>query len=280
MKLKFYMLMMALFAFSAVSCSDDDEPVVKPAEEVAASYNGYTIANCQYFSNMVAAGQSIKVEAKSDNTVDVTYTSDTWGEFTIAGATVTAEGDIYTIKGNGTTKMGHAGSEKEYECSFEGKVQAGKVSPEFTFTVPAVMGGMTIKFYEGDAPAELLLAGSYSGYTKAVAQYFPDGMLADNQTITVTANNDGTVNIVYESDTWGKFTVEKATISLADGVYKIEGDGKTEMGMSADSIKAYDCTLVASIDAAKENPSFVFTVPAVMGGLTVEFFSGDMPTEE
>lgn len=153
MKLKLYMLMMAMFAISAVSCSDD-EPVVKPAEEVAASYSGYTIANCQYFTDMITADQTVTIEAKSDDTVDVSYTSDTWGEFTITGAKVTVSNNVYTISGNGVTVMGMGGNVKEYDCTFVGTVQSGKTSPEFVFTVPAVMGGMTIEFLEGEAPVE------------------------------------------------------------------------------------------------------------------------------
>lgn len=35
-----------------------------------------------------------------------------------------------------------------------------------------------------------------------------------------------------------------------------------------------------TVDAARENVEFKFSVPAVMGGLTVTFRVGEMPAEE
>lgn len=284
MKLKLYMLMMTLFAFSAVSCSDDDEPVIKPAEQVATTYDGYTVANCKYFTDMATDNQSVTITATGDATVNVSYTSDSWGTFTITGATVSESGNQYIIKGTGVTVMGMNGNEKEYECTFEGVVQAphssAMVPATFKFSIAAVMGGMTIEFTEGEMPVKLIVAGTYSGYVKASAAYFPDGMYADNQTLTVSANSDGTYKVTYTSDTWGTFTITGAEVSKDGSNYILTGDGVTLMGMSADSQKEYECTLTATIDADKNNPSFVFKVPSVMGGLTVEFLTGEMPVTE
>lgn len=43
------------------------------------------------------------------------------------------------------------------------------------------------------------------------------------------------------------------------------------------NVSEYPCTLSGSIDESKENVSFTFTVPGVMGGLTITFTLGDMP---
>ena len=284
MKLKLYMLMMSIFAICAVSCSDDDEPVVKPAEEVAATYSGYTVANCKYFTDMAEDNQTLTITAIADATVNVTYSSDSWGDFTINGATVTESGNAYVISGTGVTVMGMNGTTSDYECSFSGTVQKpySSVAPKavFSFTVPGVMGGLTIEFTEGEIPANLVVAGNYSGYTKATAQYFPDGMYSEDQTVTVEYNSDGTFNVAYTSDTWGVFSIKNATMSVADKVYTLTGSGTTQMGMSADSMKEYECTMTATIDVNKGNSVFTFTVPGVMGGLTIEFTEGEMPTEE
>lgn len=128
-----------------------------------------------------------------------------------------------------------------------------------------------------DTPASQVVAGKYEGHTKAVFAYMPQGQYAANQTITVTANEDETCAIAYTSDSFGTFTIPNATVTLKDGAYVIDGEGTTSMSMSGKEPTEYYCSLKANIDAAKEAPSFVFTIPAVMGGLTVTFAKGDVP---
>lgn len=128
-----------------------------------------------------------------------------------------------------------------------------------------------------DAHLNQAVAGKYEGYTKAVAQYFPNGQYAADQTITITANEDETFNLSYTSDSFGTFTVNNATVKTENGKYLLEGKGSTLMGMSGKEPTEYQCTLTAEIDAAKEEPSFVFTIPAVMGGMTITFAKGDVP---
>lgn len=122
------------------------------------------------------------------------------------------------------------------------------------------------------------VAGTYNGYTKAVAQYFPNGQYASEQQITITANEDGTAHISYISSSFGTFTIENATVISTDNVnYTFTGSGKTIMGMEESTKKEYVCTITGTINSSKV-PSFVFTVPAVMNGLTITFAPGDAPT--
>lgn len=281
MKLKIFLAMMVI-ALCAVACSDDDkeEVVIIPAQEIAGVYDGYTKAVAQYFPDgQYAVEQTVKIEANDDETVTVSYTSDSFGTFTIKNATVKLENSVYTVSGSGSTLMGMGDSKKEYECTLTASIDAAKQASSFYFDVPAVMGGMKIEFIQGEAPANVMVADSYSGYTKAVAQYFPDGMYANDQTVKVTANNDGTVNVSYESDSFGSFTINNATVNLENSTYAISGSGSTLMGMDEATQKEYDCTLTATIDAAKKEPSFTFSVPAVMGGLTITFALGDAPED-
>lgn len=133
------------------SCSDSKDDVENLAQEVAAKYEGYANAGCAYFSDSMTDNQAVVVTAKGVNTVDVSYTSDTWGTFTVTDAAVSKNGASYYITGTGTTLMGHAGNApKEYECSVNGKVTNG--TGEFTFTCPSVMGGLTIAIKPGTAP--------------------------------------------------------------------------------------------------------------------------------
>jgi hypothetical protein len=147
---KFIFAMLAM-VFCMTSCSDSDNEVVNVAQEVAAKYEGYTNASCAYFSDQVTDDQTLTITTKTVETVDVTYTSDTWGSFTVNDATVVSNGTSYQITGAGTTLMGHAGSEpKEYACTLSGTIINGKA--ELTFTCPSVMGGLNIVFKSGSAP--------------------------------------------------------------------------------------------------------------------------------
>lgn len=128
-----------------------------------------------------------------------------------------------------------------------------------------------------DIPASEAVAGKYEGHTKAVFTYMPEGQYAANQTILVTANEDGTCNVSYTSSSFGTFTIPHATVKTEGGNYVIGGDGVTLMGMAGKEPTEYACTLTGNIDAGKAAPSFVFTIPAVMGGLTVTFAKGDVP---
>jgi hypothetical protein len=82
--------------------------------------------------------------------------------------------------------------------------------------------------------------------------------------------------LTFESATWGTFTVKDITVTYQNGGFTISGSGQTEMGMSG-SVKSYDCTLSGSVDISKSDYDFLFTVPGVMGGLTLELKPGTAP---
>lgn len=273
-KVKILSLLMSLLAFT--SCSSDDEPA-NLASELTGNYAGYTVASCGYFSDMVASDQSVTITSTEINKVDISYQSDTWGTVTINGAELKgSEGNIH-ISGIGKSEMSHAGySAKEYECSVDGTLSGHNL--ELTFTCAAVMGGLKIVFSQGDIPAEIVVPGTYKGYTEAKSAYF-SGMMADDQTIVVTKNTDDSYRIDFTSDTWGAFTIEKAEATLSAGVFTVNGEGVTKMGMNGD-VKDYACSVVATIDADKNSPVFTFSVPGVMGGLSIIFHQGEMPATE
>jgi len=121
------------------------------------------------------------------------------------------------------------------------------------------------------------VAGSYAGYTVADFKYTTIPMTTPGESVSIVANADGTCNISFESDTWGKFTISNASVSLSSTTYAIAGSGKTVMGMDAESQKEYDCTLEGTVSNDKKAVSFVFNVPLVMGGLEITFTLGDAP---
>ena len=55
--------------------------------------------------------------------------------------------------------MGMGGSTSAYDCTFTAEIKS-QTDARMEFSIPAVMGGMTLTFQTGDAPADLLLAGT------------------------------------------------------------------------------------------------------------------------
>ena len=271
---------MTAIALLTASCSDDDNnenESINPAVNIAGTYAGYSEAAFQYTDTpLVSADESLTIQTDADNTTaTITYTSSSFGEFTISGTEVTYANGTYTLSGEGSTMMGMSGNISEYECTLKGTLNEAKNEGAFTFNVPAVMGGMNITFTLGEIPVSKLLAGSYEGWTEASCAYF-EGMQATDQTLSLTANADDTFTLAYTSDSWGEFSFESLSVTSANGIYTLSGKGVTMMGMDG-NVSEYPCTVTGSIDANKENVSFTFTVPGVMGGLTITFTQGEAP---
>lgn len=274
MKIKSVLMMLSAAVFM-MAC-DKDENGSKTVD-FAGSYNGYTLASCNYFQNMISADETVVLTKNTDGTASVSFTSATWGEFTITDAQATVNGDLCTLSGSGQTQMGMNGNTSTYDCTFTAEIRS-QDDARMEFSIPAVMGGMTLTFQTGDAPADLLLAGTYEGYTDADCSYFQN-RYTDGERVKLTANGDGSVKVVFESASWGTFTVESATATKEGEEYVFTGSGSVAMGMG-DSTSNYDFTLSGRTNAAKDDFSIAFNVPAVMGGLTVTLLPGTAPTTE
>lgn len=274
MKIKSVLMMLSAAVFM-MAC-DKDENGSKTVD-FAGSYNGYTLASCNYFQNMISADETVVLTKNTDGTATVSFTSATWGEFTITDAQATVNGDLCTLSGSGQTQMGMGGSTSAYDCTFTAEIKS-QTDARMEFSIPAVMGGMTLTFQTGDAPADLLLAGTYEGYTDADCAMFQD-RYTDGESVKLTANGDGSVKVVFESASWGTFTVESATATKEGEEYVFTGSGSVAMGMG-ESTSNYDFTLSGRTNAAKDDFSIAFNVPAVMGGLTVTLLPGTAPATE
>ncbi len=274
MKIKSVLMMLSAAVFM-MAC-DKDENGSKTVD-FAGRYNGYTLASCNYFQNMISADETVVLTKNTDGTASVSFTSATWGEFTITDAQATVNGDLCTLSGSGQTQMGMNGNTSTYDCTFTAEIRS-QDDARMEFRIPAVMGGMTLTFQTGDAPADLLLAGTYEGYTDADCAMFQD-RYTDGESVKLTANGDGSVKVVFESASWGTFTVESATVTREGGEYLFTGSGSVAMGMG-ESTSNYDFTLSGRTNAAKDDFSIAFNVPAVMGGLTITLLPGTAPTTE
>ena len=170
MKIKSTLAMIFVALFMASCDKEGNDPKVL---DFSGSYEGYTLASSSYFQNMVSAGEIISIAENPDGTASVSFTSATWGEFTIADAQANMSGSLCTLAGSGQARMGMGGNTSSYECSFTAEIKS-QSEARMTFEIPAVMGGMKIEFTTGNAPADLLLAGTYAGYTDADCLYFQD----------------------------------------------------------------------------------------------------------
>lgn len=274
MKIKSVLMMLSAAVFM-MAC-DKDENGSKTVD-FAGSYNGYTLASCNYFQNMISADETVVLTKNTDGTASVSFTSATWGTFTITDAQASISGNVCSLSGSGQTQMGMGGSTSAYDCTFTAEIKS-QTDARMEFSIPAVMGGMTLTFQTGDAPADLLLAGTYEGYTDADCAMFQD-RYTDGESVKLTANGDGSVKVVFESASWGTFTVESATVTREGGEYLFTGSGSVAMGMG-ESTSNYDFTLSGRTNATKDDFSIAFNVPAVMGGLTVTLLPGTAPTTE
>ncbi len=275
MKIKSVLMMLSAAVFM-MAC-DKDENGSKTVD-FAGSYNGYTLASCNYFQNMISADETVVLTKNTDGTASVSFTSATWGEFTITDAQASVSGDICSLSGSGQTQMGMGGSTSAYDCTFTAEIKS-QTDARMEFSIPAVMGGMTLTFQTGDAPADLLLAGTYEGYTDADCAMFQN-RYTDDENVKLTANGDGSVKVVFESALWGTFTVESATATKEGEEYVFTGSGSVAMGMGGGPATDYNFTVSGSTNAAKDDYSIVFKVPAVMGGLTVTLLPGTAPATE
>lgn len=152
MKKVFPLLMMPVL-LAASACSSDEPDVKNLAAEAAGTYDGYTEASCRYFSGDFSDGQKVTVAAGSDaDKVSISYTSPTWGQVSVAEATVSESAAGYMIAGEGKWTMGMDGNLSDYDCSASGVVKGTEA--EFIFTCPSVMGGLTITFRTGTMPPQ------------------------------------------------------------------------------------------------------------------------------
>ncbi|WP_298076454.1 calycin-like domain-containing protein [uncultured Alistipes sp.] len=274
MKIKSVLMMLSV---ASIMMACDKEDSGSKTVDFAGSYKGYTLASCNYFQNMISADETVVITKNTDGSASVSFTSATWGTFTITDAQASISGNVCSLSGSGQTQMGMNGNTSTYDCTFTAEIRS-QDDARMEFSIPAVMGGMTLTFQTGDAPADLLLAGTYEGYTDADCAMFQD-RYTDGESVKLTANGDGSVKVVFESASWGTFTVESATATKEGEEYVFTGSGSVAMGMG-ESTSNYDFTLSGRTNAAKDDFSIAFNVPAVMGGLTITLLPGTAPTTE
>ncbi|MGM9795897.1 MAG: calycin-like domain-containing protein [Candidatus Aphodosoma sp.] len=120
------------------------------------------------------------------------------------------------------------------------------------------------------------ITGEYNGYTVANCAFFQDA-LVENETIVITDNGDGSASVKYTSEKYGAFSITTVQVTEKSGTFTLSGSGKAEMGMN-DNISTYDSTFSGVISGDKQ-AELHFNIPAVMGGLVIDFSNGETPAE-
>lgn len=267
---RFLLFAAVLTTLFTTSCSSDDAPDLTTG--VTGTYEGYSSMTSAYFSNMISLDQKVTISRLTDNTVSLRFESASTGTFNIPEATVVKGADSYTISGTGTTSMGHAGNTKDYDCSFTGTVSSE--SRVLVFSIPSVMGGTTVTFTAGELPENLygyMLAGSYSGNFTAKSAYF-DGMDDEKEsTVTVEATADGKVTIKCSSETWGEISIPAVAVKRDGKTFSASATGTNNMPGMSGGTREYVCEGSVSRNVDTDAVKVSFTMPAVMGGLTLSF---------
>lgn len=276
---KLGILMLLLTVLTTFSCSDNDDDT--PAwQALAGEYTGWTSGKFAYSPTPLATDGEKLTVVVADGKMNIQLVSAQWGTATVNDVAVTTTADGFSLSGTGSATLGMSGSTaKAYDCTLTGTISKDRKTANVVLTYPAVMGGTTVTFALGEAPAAQLVAGSYKGWSSAKFAYSPNPMNTDGEKVAVTANEDGTINVTFTSTQWGTATIENAKVEKTADGFSLSGQGKATMGMNGSS-SDYDCTLEGTIGKDKDEYSLVFKVPAVMGGLNITFAQGSAPSAE
>ncbi len=247
---------------------------------VSGSYTTHSIASVMGY-NMTNNGETITLTPDTDNETAILSYKGVWGEGATTSLTINETANGYELNGEGSIAASMAGTNKagNYDFSVAGTVSNdGNLDLTFTIALGA-MGNVTVKVGDGYAPAADFLPGFYNGYTSAAFSYSPDQIVTDDETVTITANENGTLTLVIASQTWGTTTVNNLAVEIDDdGNYTLSGEGTSLMSMSGPA-KEYACQLTGTVTADKETSEFVIMLQ-IMGGTTITFNLGNAPATE
>lgn len=139
----------SLLILCFVACSNDDAPEISAAEFAAGTYS-CTGSGKSLITNMdLSNEQKVKIEKVTDSRAKVEYSIDyngmPFGTFKTDNATVTIDKNgTALINGSGTINMGMGNKPADYTFTVSGEISKDKKDVEFIFSIPDVMGGLTI----------------------------------------------------------------------------------------------------------------------------------------
>lgn len=226
--------MVALMALSLsttfVSCSDNDDDT-NLAKEIAGIYNGYSIGECNMFSDYLLGDKSsATITANEDGTINLAYKSGS-GDFTLNNLKLSSK----SFSGSGEVAMSMgSGTGSSYDYTLEGSVNESKVlTLKADVDIPAPMGRMEIVFVQGETPITYNIAATYQ-YNSSLAISVGDTSFGstDECKAVIKRASDTTVDITLSgfanlsggggNMSLGNFTITGVNVTIgANGTYSL-----------------------------------------------------------
>ena len=154
-----------------------------------------------------------KIKVLQDGGKFLAEFSDTkWG----TGSFVITMDNHAAINGTGKMKIANpngGGTAKEYDATMSGSMR------EIKITIPSLMGGTDITWHYAEASAASKVAGNYSGTTSLKVGPAMGPFVSATVGYTITANNDGTINVTASEE---KYTGVTVAGNLTLGTYTVK----------------------------------------------------------
>ncbi len=151
-------IMALSFSTTFVSCSDDNDDT-NLAKEIAGIYNGYSVGECNMFSDYLLGNQStVTITANENGTINLVYKSGS-GDFILNNLKLSSR----SFSGSGEVAMSMGGGTgSSYDYTLEGSVNESNVlTLKANVDIPAPMGKMEIIFMQGETPITYNIAATY-----------------------------------------------------------------------------------------------------------------------
>lgn len=243
-------IMALSFSTTFVSCSDNDDDT-NLAKEIAGIYNGYSVGECNMFSDYLLGNQSTAtITANEDGTINIVYKSGS-GDFTLNNLKLSSK----SFSGSGEVAMSMGGGTgSSYDYTLEGSVNESKVLIlKANVDIPVPMGKMEIVFVQGETPITYNIAATYqynsslsisvmgSSYgstdeCKAVIKR------ASDTTVDITLNGFANLTGGGSGMNLGDFTISGVNVTAeANGTYSLslgeyESTDSTERAITGESL--------------------------------------------
>ena len=167
--------------------------------KVIHEFTGYlTVKNKMMNNARFDNGAKIKV-LQNGSKFQAEFSDKQWGT-----GTFDITMDNHAINGTGKMKIANpngGGSVKEYDATMNGSMKEIKIN------VPSLMGGTDITWHYIEVSAASKIAGDYSGTTSLMVGPTFGPYEATNLSYKITANEDGTINVITPKETFAEITM-------------------------------------------------------------------------
>ena len=257
-------LMALSFSTTFVSCGDDND--INLAKEIAGTYNGYSVGECDLFSDYLLGDQSsATITGNEDGSINLVYKSGS-GDFRLNNLKLSSKS--FSGSGEVVMSMG-SGTGSSYNYTLEGSVNESKVlTLKTNVDIPTPMGEMEIVFMQGETPITYNIAATYQ-YNSSLSISVGDTSYGttDECKAVIKRVSDTTVDITLSGFanlsgagghmSLGNFTISGVNVTAgANGTYSLslgeyestDSNGKAITGESLSGTIAADGTATINTD--------------------------------